>query len=74
LPPSATHRTGKIRGVTPDKSRCEHAEKSLDRSRWPNGSQTDPVKRFGRYAATAPAAMLLLEPGKGSKSSRGGDH
>ena len=35
---------------------CEQVEGSEDESR------RDALKRFGRYAAAAPTAMLLLEP------------
>jgi hypothetical protein len=39
-------------------------------------SRREALKKFGRYAAAAPTAMVLLEPseghaGKGKKSKRG---
>ena len=44
-------------------SRTVHEASSADVA--PNQSRREALKRFGRYAAAAPAVMVLLEPREG---------
>jgi hypothetical protein len=43
---------------------CSRPE-TVQTPRTDNEARREALKRFGRYAAVAPAAMLLLDPGSG---------